>query len=51
MFKFIGNDTIAIAAISAGLILSIVLSQESVTTACLGALAGFIGKAAIDATK
>ncbi len=53
MPKFIGNDTVVIAFVGAALLIGVVTQQDTVTSAAIGALAGYIGKEALsrDETK
>jgi len=43
MFKFIGNDTIVITGIVAGFLIGVITKQDTVTSAAIGALAGYLG--------
>lgn len=46
MLKFIGNDTIVILFIGIGFIMGVLSNQDTVTSAAIGALAGYIGSKA-----
>lgn len=43
MPKFIGNDTLVLVGIVAGFLIGIVTKQDTVTSASIGALAGYLG--------
>ena len=43
MPKFIGNDTIVIVGVVAGFLIGVITKQDTVTSAAIGALAGYLG--------
>lgn len=48
MFKFIDNDTVALIFLGVVAVIGVITKQETVVTAGLGAIGGFIGSKALD---
>jgi hypothetical protein len=48
MMKFINNDTVALVFLGAVAVIGVLTKQETIATAGLGAIGGFIGSKAIE---